>query len=260
MSRSNPSEDVNLVNPAKFFLEWKGKEGGFEYWDKVKKENVDKKLPFTFIPLCTCITLKGYNQKKEIGFWSNEVKDITKDKFVVKGKGKNGSVDTYFEGFYKDLKEKLELNKINYVQSVYIAYKDDKGALALANIQIKTSALGPWITFCKANNINECAVTVKKFTKEKNGDVEFVAPVYEAVKISEASNKEAVELDVKLQEYLKAYLEKNNTASAEVKEDKPEVKAESKSAESSPKPQSNTEFIEEMNSSIVEDDDEAPPF
>jgi len=227
MSRSNPSEDTNLVNPAKFYLEWKGKEGGFEYWDKTNKKNVDMPLPFTFIPLCTYVTLKGYNKKKEIGFWSNEVKDITKDKFVVKGKAKSGSIETYFEGLYKDLKDQLELNKISYVQSVYIGYKAKGGELELANIQIKTSALGPWIEFCKKNNINECGVSVKEFTKEVNGDVSFVAPVYNAVKISDETNAAAIELDKTLQSYLTAYLAKTKSNAAEpVAEAKTEEKGD----------------------------------
>lgn len=217
MSRSNPNEDTNLVNPVKFFLEWKGKEGGFEYWDKTNKKNVDMPLPFTFIPLCTCVTVKGYNKKKEIRYWSNEIRDIQKDKLTVRGKGKSGSIETYFEGFYKDLKEQFELNKINYVQSVYIAYKEKGGELQLANIQIKTSALGPWINFCKVNNINECGVTVKSFAKEQNGDVSFVAPVYTPVKISDETNKQAIELDKELQTYLKSYMERNQTSTEAVK-------------------------------------------
>lgn len=223
MSRSNPSEDVNLVNPAQRFLEWNGKSGGFKYYDKTEKKNVDVPLPFTFIPLCTMVTLKGYNQKKDIGYWSNEVKDITKDKFVIKGKhNASGSIDTHFEGFYKDLKDQLELNKINYTQSLYIGYKDEKGVLQLGNLQIKTSALGPWINFCKLNKIMEIGVQVKSFTNEKNGSVDFVAPVYTAIKVSDETNKDAAALDVKLQEYLSAYLERNKTSNEAPKS---EVKA-----------------------------------
>ena len=258
MSRSNPEEDVNLVNPAKFFLEWKGKDGGFEYWDKVAKKNVDMPLPFTFIPLCTCITLKGYNQKKDIGYWSNEIRDIQKDKLTVKGKNNNTkSIETHFEGIYKDLKEQLELNKINYVQSVYIAYKAKGGDLQLANIQIKTSALGPWINFCKKNNINECGVTVKSFTNEKNGSVDFVAPVYTAVKISEVTNKQAIELDKELQEYLKAYLERNQTSTEAVKHEN-KVEGEEK-----PKQEPHKYPDKEEASSVdftKDDDDQDLPF
>ena len=259
MSRSNPNEDVNLVNPAKFYLEWKGKEGGFEYWDKTSKTNVNMPLPFTFIPLCTCVTLKGYNKKKETGFWSNEVRDITKDKFVVKGKIKNGSIETYFEGLYKDLKEKLELNKINYVQSVYIAYKSKGGELQLANIQIKTSALGPWIEFCKKNNINEIGVQVKSFTKEQNGDVSFVAPVYTPVKISDDTNNAAIELDKELQEYLKAYLERNQTSTEAVKhENKTEDTHEEKPKQEAYKyPDAPATSGVDIN---LEDDNEDMPF
>jgi hypothetical protein len=263
MSRSNPNEDINLVNPAKFFLEWKGKEGGFEYWDKTNKKNVDIPLPFTFIPLCTYVTLKGYNQKKDTSFWSNEVKDIQKEKFVVKGKN-NGTkaLGTYFEGLYKDLKEQLELNKINYVQSLYIACKDEKGALQLANIQIKTSALGPWIEFCKKNKVMEIGVQVKSFTKEKNGSVDFVAPVYTAVKISDETNKAAIALDEELQVYLKAYLENNKSTEAS---NLPEVKAEAAQESKTPSRANETHKYpdppeQDITSGLLDDDGSDMPF
>jgi len=207
MSRSNPNEQ--LVNPSSKFFEWGGKSGQFSYWDRTLKQNVDIPLPFTFIPLDKCVTLKGYNKKKDKGFWSNEVKNIQKDKFIVRSKD-----GIEFEGLYKDLKDQLELNKINYIESLYIAYKEGN-KLVLGNIQIKTSALKPWIEFSKANKVMEIAVTVKKTTKEINGDVEFVSPIYEAVKIKEETNLEAIELDKVLQEYLKAYFERNATTHTE---------------------------------------------
>lgn len=205
MSLSDPSKDSVLVNPASRFYEWVGKidAGHFKYYNKADKSNVTVPLPFTFIPLDTLITLKGYNKKKLKGFWSNEVRDISTDKFTIKSKD-----GIEMQGLYKELKDFCELNKISYIQSVYIAYKNEKGHLTLGNIQIKTSALTPWIELTKSTKPYGMAITVKSTTKGRNGDVDFLAPVYQAVILKEETKKEAIKLDEVLQEYLNTYLKR----------------------------------------------------
>jgi hypothetical protein len=75
MARQNPDGE-RLSNPATLFLEWSGKHSCFLFYDKEKEEKVQVKLPFTFIVLDSLHTLKGFNEKEEIGYFSNEIKDF----------------------------------------------------------------------------------------------------------------------------------------------------------------------------------------
>ena len=201
MSRSNPTE--NAVNPAQKFIEWSGSEGKFKYYDKEKKENVFIELPFYFLPLDVLSTTKGYDEKAGLGFYSNEIRNTKTDMLTVRTK--NGVVMT---GLYETVKEKLSSRGLDYVQSVYVAIKEGKDYV-LANLQLKGSALGPYIEFCKGKKMSEIGVSVKKANPMKKGATKYFEPVYEVLKVSEAANEVAIALDKELQEYLVPYLAKN---------------------------------------------------
>src|SRR3990167_776012 len=204
MSISNPNEE--LKNPAQKFFEWSGSKGLFKYYDKELKQNIDVPFPFTFLVLCTKVTTKGYSDALQSGFWSNEISNISKDTMTVRSKRGIEMIGTWAE-----IKAKMASDGVEYCQSVYIGIKIDGKNLGLANIQMKGSALNNWINFCKDNDTMKCAVTVKKATPAKKGATNYFEPVFEAIKITEKTNEEAIALDVSLQEYLKAYFAKNAT-------------------------------------------------
>jgi len=211
MSRSNPTE--SLQNPATRFIEWSGSEGKFKYYDKEKKENVFINLPFAFIPLDILSTTKGYDEKTGLGFYSNEIRNTKIDLLTVRTK--NGIVMT---GLYEDVKDKLYSKGLDYVQSVYVAIKEGK-SYVLANLQLKGSALGPFIEFLKGKKWSEIAVKVGEAKAAKKGATKYFEPVYTELKVSEEANKIAIELDIELQEYLTGYFAKNAGAVATEKTD-----------------------------------------
>jgi len=204
MSRSNPTEGAS--NPATKFIEWSGSEGKFKYYDKEKKENVFMELPFAFIPLDILSTCKGYDEKAGLGFYSNEIRNTKNDLLTVRTK--NGIVMT---GLYENVKEKLASRGLDYVQSVYVAIKEGK-SYVLANLQLKGSALGPFIEFCKGKKLSDIAIKVGEAKAAKKGATKYFEPVYTELKVSAEANKIAIELDVVLQEYLTAYFIKNANA------------------------------------------------
>jgi hypothetical protein len=208
MSRSNPTE--TLSNPSTKFIDWSGSEGKFKYYDKEKKENVFIELPFIFIPLDILSTCKGYNDQEKVGYYSNEVRSTKKEPFTVRTK--NGIVMT---GLYEQVKEKLAPKGLKYVQSVYVAIKEEGKGLVIANLQLTGSALGPFINFCDGKKVTEIGVTVKSANPMKKGATKYFEPVYEVMPVSEATNKVASELDVELQEYLTAYFAKTGTTQPE---------------------------------------------
>jgi dsDNA-binding SOS-regulon protein len=203
MSRSNPTE--TLTNPAKLFIEWSGSEGKFSYYDKDKKEKVFLDMPVRFIPLDVLSTVKGYDENAKKGYWSNEVRSTKQDVMVLRSK--DGVEHT---GLYETIKEKFSSKGVDYIQSVYAAFKIGK-ELSIVNFQLKGSALSPFIEFCKGKKISEIGVEIKSSTPKKKGAVKYFEPVYEVMGVSEATDKQAVELDKELQEYLSAYLAKNKS-------------------------------------------------
>jgi len=212
MSRSNPNEQ--LTSPCRIYFEWNGGEGGFKYYDKEKKEQIKVGYPFTFLVLDACVTLKGYNEPENKGYWSNEVKakDMSKAIFTVRSKSGVEMVGTY-----KDCKAAMSSKGLDYVQSVYVLYKHN-GEDIIANLQLKGAAISPWIEFCKSNDIYKIAVTVGGHTEEKKGRVTYFAPVYKAVnKIKEETAAKAIELDTELQAYLSAYFANTQEKTEEAK-------------------------------------------
>ncbi|WP_298842126.1 hypothetical protein [uncultured Clostridium sp.] len=252
MSRSNPTE--NAVNPASKFIEWSGSEGKFKYFDKTKGEkgeNVFLELPFYFLPLDQLSTCKGYDEKAGLGFYSNEIRNTKNDMLTIRTK--NGVVMT---GLYEQCKEKLASRGLDYVQSVYVAIKEGKDYV-LANLQLKGSALGPYIEFCKGKKMSEIGVAVKKSNPMKKGATKYFEPVYEVLKVSEEANTVAVELDRELQEYLTPYLTKNSSAVATDKVDENQDNGLNKASQKS------TAKMEEKESSPIftgDDDNDMPAF
>ena len=198
MSRSNPNEQ--LVNPSTRFIEWKGGEGKFTYYDKEAKKNIDIPLPFRFIVLEQLSTVKGYSDADSSGFWSNEVRDLATEQLVVRTKG-----EKFPPMLYEQVKEKLSSRGAEYCKSVYIGYYDAKKKLTIGNIGIKGCAIGPWIEFCKVNKVMEIGVQVKGSVEGKKGATKFHSPVFEPLAITPETNASAIELDKVLQEYLTAY-------------------------------------------------------
>lgn len=206
MSRSNNTE---LVNPAQRFYEWVGSKGYLKYFDKSKGENVFVPLPFTFLVLDRLSTIKGYSDADKSGFWSNEVRDITKDVFTVRTKkGIAG------RGVYSSLNGLLKEGAC-YSQSVYIAIKE-KDQFVIANLALHGSAISPWIELCKGKNIYKYAITIASAKPMKKGATNYYIPVFKLnPNISEDTEGKCVELDKQLQEYLKAYFNRSKTEQQE---------------------------------------------
>lgn len=194
MSRSN---NVEIVSPCEKYFEWSGSEGKLKSYNKEASVNEWTDLPFTFLVLDILTCIAGYSDKDQSGYWSNEVKDISKEPLTVKTK-----LGTVASGLYKDIKLALASIGADYAQSVYIAYYNEKKELVIGNIKIKGSAIGQWIEFRKKTKIYDVAIVISKAIDEKKGATKYKIPVFESKEVSEATNKLAIELDKVLQDYL----------------------------------------------------------
>jgi len=211
MSRSNPT----VKNPATRFFQWRGgaeafkgedgktrHEGGRVTWyDKEAQQENEMALPMTFIVLDELTTITGYSEKDQSGFWSNEVRNLSSEKLVVKTKS-----GTVASGVYGDISENIKGRGAKYAVSAYIAFKDDEGELALGNIKISGAALTAWIEFKKRFDVMQCAVFISDEPKlEKKGSNYYFSPVFEGQNISDATEASSKALDEELQRYLNTY-------------------------------------------------------
>lgn len=226
MSLSNPRQ----VNPASKFIEWSGSKGKFYYFDKNEGEkgvNVYFDDPIYIVPLDELSTIKGYHKHSDSGIYSNEVKNISKDKLVVKA-FKGGLIAS---GVYSEIKGALEGGK--FAKSVYAAMiKGDKEntSLELINLQIYGSSLGSWID-AKINIDSGDVISLSPSTEElKNGNTIYFAPLIKKYKKREDILAKCIDMDRELQDYLNRYFEKpatENEAVTDVKvNDMPEISSD----------------------------------
>lgn len=212
MSRSNPATNPN---PTVRWFEWNGdgdpaSHGGtVRFYDKEAKKNVDVALPFTFLWLDELGVITGWHEPSGSSITSNEVRDTRQEVFVVRS-FKGGELAV---GLYGAIKDRVSVVGGSYTSSCYIAFRDDKGQLALGNIQFKGIALKAWMDFRKANRqaIHEKAVNIVSYEEGRKGKIVFRSPVFALKDVSAATNTEANLLDNALQEYLKTYLSRPRT-------------------------------------------------
>jgi hypothetical protein len=200
MSRSNPQ----LTNPATRFFEWSGSKGKLQFWDKEQEKNIEVPLPFKFAPLDQLSTITGYSKRDESGYWSNEVRNITNDKLIVKTK--HGVAQ---EGLYSELAD-VRAKGAKYAKSIYIAYKTKQG-WEIGNIKAHGSALSAWIDFTGTCVPENGMVTMDCGEATDAPTGEFYPPTFTYESCTPEENNIAIGLDRELQVYLKHYIVSSGT-------------------------------------------------
>jgi hypothetical protein len=201
VSRSNPTH--NAPNPAARWFEWNGEAGIVRYYDKDEKKNVDHVGPFGFVLLDEMATVGGWHEASKSGIYANEVRDTREGALLVRA-FKGG---TLAEGLYRDIKDRVNVQGGQFVANLYIAFKRGSG-LSIGGLKFKGAALGAWMEFRKANRdtMYEQAIEINGYAEGKKGRVIFRVPTFHLKPLSEASNTQAIALDVELQAFLTAYL------------------------------------------------------
>jgi len=204
MSRSNPTERTS--NPAAKFFEWNGEHGTLSYYDRAQKKNIPVALPFVWLLLDELATVKGWSDASDSGIYANEVKDTKADVMVVKS-FKGGVIA---QGFYANIRDRVNAAGGNFTASLYCAYKDAGGPLTLGNISFRGAALNAWIEFRKAHSseVLKKAIRIAGFGEGKKGKVTFRFPKFVIQDTTPETDAAATELDKGLQEYLTKYLGK----------------------------------------------------
>lgn len=198
-------------NPTSKFLEWKSNNKSFSYYDKENKQNVEVKLPLTFLVLEEFHTIKGFSDSDQTGIYSNEILQISAEEFEVKTfKGRIIS-----KGTYSDIKGSVNAAGGNYHKSIYAVTKEGD----LINISIKGAAVSKWSQFTEKGawkRLTNEWVTIEDAEDHKKGMVSYSTPNFKfntsltdyEFKIVEAKANE-------LESYMDGYLAKDEPTKVE---------------------------------------------
>ena len=198
-------------NPTSKFLEWKSNNRSFSYYDKENKQNVEVKLPLTFLVLEEFHTIKGFSDSDQTGIYSNEILQISAEEFEVKTfKGRIIS-----KGTYSDIKGSVNAAGGNYHKSIYAVTKEGD----LINISIKGAAVSKWSQFTEKGawkRLTNEWVTIEDAEDHKKGMVSYSTPNFKfntsltdyEFKIVEAKANE-------LESYMDGYLAKDEPTKVE---------------------------------------------
>jgi hypothetical protein len=222
MSRSNPNEG-KTPNPSTRWFEWDGANGVVRYYDKETKKNVEVGSDFTFILLDELGCVRGWHDASGSSIYSNEVRDTRQEALVVKA-FKGG---TLAEGFYRDIRDKVNTLGGQYNANCYIAYKNDATGLEIGSLRFKGAALGAWMEFRKEHktDVFKKSIRIKGYTEGKKGKVVFRVPGLFLKDISPETDKQALALDQELQQFLAVYFKQTKRQQVEVQaahDDEPE--------------------------------------
>lgn len=202
MSRSIPVS--NSSNPAKRWFEWDGEKGSIRYYDKALKKNVFIGDKFNFLLLEEMSVIKGWHDPSQSGITSNEVRSIRDEKLLVKS-FEGGMIA---EGFYADIKEKVNNAGGHYTANLYVAFKDKDGILTLGSLQLKGGGLNAWVEFSKKNRnqLYSGSISIEGSDEGKKGRVIFKTPKLFIRETDPETDEAAKAIDRELQKYLERYL------------------------------------------------------
>lgn len=202
------------TNPAKKFYKWESEHKKFSYYDKETKTNIPVDLPFRFVTLGRPLfCVKGFNEKLNIGLYSNEVRSV-KDEMTVRYFDKNQPIIA--KGIWADVKDKADNVGGKYHLSIYGYDLENK---EIINIDVKGNGIGEWGELFKkcSNRLADEIVIVKGFKDGKKGNVKYTYPTFELERsVSDDELDEVIDSLEVLKKYHTEYFK--NKGSIEVEE------------------------------------------
>ena len=193
------------VNPTSKFLEWKSNNKSFSFFDKDNKQNVEVKLPITFMVLEEYHKIAGFSDSDQTGIYSNEVLQIGTEEMEVKTfKGR-----IIAKGLYKDIKGAVNAAGGNYHKSIYAVTNEWE----LINISLKGAAVSKWSNLVEKGawkRLSDEWISIESAEDHKKGMVKYSTPNFAFnISLSDAEYKNVEEKATLLQEYMNKYFKKD---------------------------------------------------
>ena len=194
MSFSNPK----LQNPCSKFIEFKGDSGTFQFYDKEQEKNIQLSTPCFIIVLDQLSTIRGFSDDYQTGIYSNEVHSLLNE--ILKVKSFKGGISII--GLYNEVKHEIKAAGGKFAKSVYCMMFDPEGNRELVNFQLSGAAFSAWLDFKFDAQQHVVEITADTI-REKKGSINYYKPIFKRWSIKKDLIPYAVELDKKLQAYLK---------------------------------------------------------
>ena len=199
------------TNPTSKFMEWKSNNKSFSYYDKENKQNVEVKLPLTFLVLEEYHTIKGFSDSDQTGIYANEILQISAEEFEVKTyKGR-----VIAKGVYSDIKQVVNSAGGNYNKSIYAVTKEGD----LINISFKGAAVSKWSQFTEKGawkRLKDEWVTIEDAEDHKKGMVAYSTPNFKFnTSLTDYEFKIVETKANELESYMDGYLAKDEATKVE---------------------------------------------
>jgi len=199
------------TNPTSKFMEWKSNNKSFSFYDIADKQNVEVKLPLTFLVLEEYHTIKGFSDSDQTGIYANEILQISAEEFEVKTfKGR-----VIAKGVYSDIKQVVNSAGGNYNKSIYAVTKEGD----LINISFKGAAVSKWSQFTEKGawkRLKDEWVTIEDAEDHKKGMVAYATPNFKFnTSLTDYEFKIVETKANELESYMDGYLAKDEATKVE---------------------------------------------
>lgn len=198
-------EVTKTTNPTSKFLEWKSNNKSFSFFNKELKQNVEVKLPLTFIVLEEYHKISGFSDSDQTGIYSNEVLQIGTEELEVRThKGR-----IIASGIYKNIKGAVNAAGGNYHKSIYAVTKEGE----LINISLKGAAVSKWSKLVEKGawkRLSDEWISIESAEDHKKGMVKYSTPNFVFnTSLSDAELKMVQAKATELENYLTTYFAKD---------------------------------------------------
>ena len=198
-------EVTKTTNPTSKFLEWKSNNKSFSFFNKELKQNVEVKLPLTFIVLEEYHKISGFSDSDQTGIYSNEVLQIGTEELEVK----TFKSRIIAKGKYKDIKGAVNSAGGNYHKSIYAVTKEGE----LINISLKGAAVSKWSKLVEKGawkRLSDEWISIESAEDHKKGMVKYSTPNFVFnTSLSDAELKMVQAKATELENYLTTYFAKD---------------------------------------------------
>lgn len=188
------------TNPVEMRISYHGSEGQFYFLRKddpneKAKQVLMKHEAFSFIPIKSYMTVRGYNAVKDESVWANKrgLKDHNGILKVRSGQ------EVIAEGKWRDIKGEVEGSKGKYTEMVIaLGITNETGASKLVEIEINGAAMGGrdenknpleagWVHFGEKYGLGKATwkISINGLKQGKIGAVTYQVPVFTAEEVKD---------------------------------------------------------------------------
>lgn len=203
MSRSEQGNSNRTASPMQMYLEFKGDRGVFSRWDSDLKANVEyDEVKFAFMDSRATIT--GWNDENQARIYSNLVKFVKEEPFVVKAKNVELA-----KGVYKDIKDQVGKVGGKFTTNLFVLAKFD-GEWVPTVLQLHSTTLSNWSDYVEATSLKKVygqLITIKRAKDQmKKGKIVWYPLEISGEDLPEDVTAKADEFDAdQLRPYLNQY-------------------------------------------------------